>query len=67
LDYRCGDWQATRRFVAVRQRLPKKESPQLDLLETTEYDYFWASFITRFALFAITDLIKQEKAKPFPV
>jgi len=39
-DYRCGDWQATRRFVAVRQRLPKKESPQLDLLETTEYDYF---------------------------
>jgi hypothetical protein len=39
-DYRCGDWQATRRFVAVRQRLPKKESPQLELLETTEYDYF---------------------------
>jgi len=39
-DYRCGDWQATRRFVAVRQRLPKKESLQLDLLETTEYDYF---------------------------
>jgi len=39
-DYRCGDWQATRRFVAVRQHLPKKESPQLDLLETTEYDYF---------------------------
>jgi len=25
--YRCGDWQATRRFVALRQRLPKKESP----------------------------------------
>ena len=39
-DYRCGDWQATRRFVAVRQRLLKKESLQLDLLETTEYDYF---------------------------
>jgi hypothetical protein len=39
-DYRCDDWQATRRFVAVHQRLPKKESPQLDLLETTEYDYF---------------------------
>ena len=38
--YRCGDWQATRRFVALRQRLPKKESPQLELLETTEYDYF---------------------------
>jgi hypothetical protein len=29
-----------RRFVAVRQRLPKEESPQLDLLETTQYDYF---------------------------
>ena len=39
-DYRCGDWQATRRFVAVRQRLSKEESPQLDLLETAEYDYF---------------------------
>jgi hypothetical protein len=39
-DYRCGDWQATRRFVAVRQRLPKEESPQLEILETTEYDYF---------------------------
>ena len=39
-DYRCGDWQATRRIVAVRQRLPKAESPQLDLLETTEYDTF---------------------------
>jgi hypothetical protein len=39
-DYRCGDWQATRRFVAVRQPLPKEESPQVDLLETTEYDYF---------------------------
>ena len=39
-DYRCGDWKATRRFVAVRQRLPKEESPQLELLETTEYDYF---------------------------
>ena len=39
-DYRCGDWLATRRFVTVRQRLPKTEIPQLDLLETTEYDYF---------------------------
>ena len=29
-----------RRFVAVRQRLPKEESPQLDLLETTGYDTF---------------------------
>ena len=27
----------------------------------------WASFISRFALFAITDLIKQEKAMPLPV
>jgi len=39
-DYRCGEWKVTRRLVAVRQRQPKKESPQLDLLETTEYDYF---------------------------
>jgi hypothetical protein len=39
-DYRCGEWKVARRFVAVRQRLPKKESPQLDLLETTQYDYF---------------------------
>ena len=39
-DYRCGDWQATRCFVAVRQRLPKEESPQLELLGTTNYDYF---------------------------
>lgn len=39
-DYHCGDWQATRRFVAVRQPLLKEESPQLDLLETTNYDYF---------------------------
>jgi hypothetical protein len=39
-EYQCGDWQATRRFVAVRRALPKPESPQLDLLETTEYDYF---------------------------
>ena len=22
-DYRCGEWKTTRRFVAVRQRLPK--------------------------------------------
>ena len=39
-DYRCGEWKVARRFVAVRQRLPKEESPQLDLLETTKYDYF---------------------------
>jgi hypothetical protein len=39
-DYRCGEWKVVRRFVAVRQRLPKEESPQLDLLETTKYDYF---------------------------
>jgi hypothetical protein len=39
-DYRCGEWKVARCFVAVRQRLPKEESPQLDLLETTEYDYF---------------------------
>jgi hypothetical protein len=39
-DYRCGEWKVARRFVAVRQRLPKEESPQLELLETTKYDYF---------------------------
>ena len=39
-DYRCGEWKVARRFVAVRQRLPKEESPQRDLLETTKYDYF---------------------------
>jgi hypothetical protein len=39
-DYRCGEWKVARRFVAVRQRLPKEESPQLELLETTQYDYF---------------------------
>ncbi|MGB7816732.1 MAG: IS1380 family transposase, partial [Methylotenera sp.] len=39
-DYRCGEWKVARRFVAVRRRLPKEESPQLDLLETTQCDYF---------------------------
>jgi hypothetical protein len=39
-DYRCGEWKVARRFVAVRRRLPKEESPQLELLETTQYDYF---------------------------
>jgi hypothetical protein len=39
-DYRCGGWQTARRLVAVRQPLPKAESPQLDLLETTHYAYF---------------------------
>jgi hypothetical protein len=47
-DYRCGDWQATRGLVAVRQPLPKEESPQLDLLETTNYDYF--CYVTTAAL-----------------
>jgi hypothetical protein len=39
-NYRCGEWKVARHFVAVRQRLPKEESLQLDLLETTEYDTF---------------------------
>ena len=30
----------SRRFVAVRRALPKEESPQLELLETSKYDYF---------------------------
>ena len=47
-DYRCGEWKTARRFVAVRQRLPKEESPQLDLLETTKYDYF--CYVTTAAL-----------------
>ena len=38
--YRCGDWTVTRRFVAVRRIRPKVDSPQLDLLETPEYDHF---------------------------
>lgn len=38
--HRCGGWETVRPFVAVRRVLPKKDSPQLDLLETTEYDYF---------------------------
>ena len=39
-DYRCGEWKTKRSFVAVRRALPLPESPQLDLLETTQYDYF---------------------------
>jgi len=39
-EYRCGEWQTTRRFVAVRRALPLPERPQLELLETTEYDTF---------------------------
>jgi len=35
-EYRCGEWKATRRLVAVRRALPKKQSPQIDLLETTD-------------------------------
>ena len=37
-----------RRFVAVPRRLPKEESLQLDLLETTKYDYFY--YVTTEAL-----------------
>ena len=40
----------------------KREFGELQFLKEQ-----WASFITRFALFAITDLIKQENAIPFPV
>ena len=38
--YRCAEWKATRRFVAVRQQQPKQASPQLELLEMTEHAYF---------------------------
>jgi hypothetical protein len=39
-DYRCGGWQTTRRFVAVRREQAETPSLQLDLLATTGYDYF---------------------------
>ena len=39
-EYRCTEWSVTRRFVAVRKALPKAQSCQLDLLETTTYDTF---------------------------
>lgn len=39
-EYRCAEWRFTRRFVAVRKALPKTQSWQLDLLETTTYDTF---------------------------
>jgi hypothetical protein len=39
-DYRCGEWKTKRSFVAVRRALPLPETPQLDLLETTQYDTF---------------------------
>ena len=39
-EYRCAEWRITRCFVAVRKALPKTQSWQLDLLETTTYDTF---------------------------
>ncbi len=39
-SYRCGNWREERRFVAVRQILPKKIEDQLDLFEKKEYNYF---------------------------
>lgn len=39
-EHRCGGWCVSRRLVAVRRVLPKNESPQLELLEILEYDYF---------------------------
>ena len=47
-DYRCRDWPAPRRFVAVRQRLSQEASPQLDWLATTQYAYF--CYVTTAAL-----------------
>lgn len=38
--YRCADWSAARTFVGVRQIRPQMDSPQLDLLQTVEYDSF---------------------------
>jgi hypothetical protein len=46
LTYRCGDWTKTRRFVAVRKKLPKEQSLQVDLLDTGEYEYDYFCYVT---------------------
>jgi hypothetical protein len=45
-DYRCGAWKVTRRFVAVRRKQLKEPSPQVDLLDTSEYDYDYFCYVT---------------------
>ena len=40
-QHRCSGWSRSRRFAAVRMKLPKQAAnPQSELWETTEYDYF---------------------------
>jgi len=45
-DYRCGTWKVTRHFVAVRKKQLKEQSPQVDLLGTSEYDYDYFCYVT---------------------
>ena len=45
-DYRCGTWKVTRHFVAVRKKQLKEQSPQIDLLGTSEYDYDYFCYVT---------------------
>jgi len=45
-EYRCGEWKVTRRFVAVRRKQLKEQSPQVDLLDTSEYDYDYFCYVT---------------------
>lgn len=38
--YKCGSWETSRRFVAVRREKPKNPKTPATLFEITEYDYF---------------------------
>lgn len=48
--YRCGDWKKSRRFAAVRKRLPSEQSPQVDLLDTCGYGFDYFCYVTTEAL-----------------
>ncbi len=65
----CMDESSKQHIKETRQPIPAK--PGIVEKYDTEYERNgvsnMASFISRFALFANTDLIKQEKAIPFPV
>ena len=45
-EHSCGTWKVTRHFVAVRKKQLKEQSPQLDLLGTSEYDYDYFCYVT---------------------
>ena len=45
-DYRCGDWKTSRRFVAVRRKRLKEHSLQVDLLDSSEYEYDYFCYVT---------------------